>query len=365
MTRAALVFALSAVVRTASAEAPAAQPAAPVSAADAAWSALQADAQPYSPPYGRPEPSSLQGLVDAARDGATVVIPPGEHRGGCLFIEGRKGLTLKAEPGTAWLVSEDSLNDILVIADSQDITLEGLGLLHEPAGHCTGDAIEITRSRRVTVRGCDLSGSGVAGVRAADSADLVIEQNHIHHCTYETVSLYRVLNATVADNLIRQNGEEQTFMEGVELYGVFGRIVVRGNTFVDNPSTPITFTGDPVEPVAGLPEAEVLVSRNLFVRSQSPAKAASVWIPPTEEGAARTAAPGVRRLELRENCFDTSHGRNDLKAHVAVPAILTDNLVVPLDLDPALQVKNPFACRGRGARPIPWRARSRDPSQTE
>ncbi|HOX44478.1 MAG TPA: right-handed parallel beta-helix repeat-containing protein [Myxococcota bacterium] len=358
MSRLALALAAALLAAPAGAEAPAGE--------DAAWATLQAGAQPYSPPYGRPEtPSPLQALIDGARDGATVVLPPGEHRGGCLFIEGRKGLTLKAEPGRTWLVSEDSLHDVLVIADSQDITLDGLGLLHEPAGHCTGDAIEIARSRRVTIRSCDLSGSGVAGVRAAYSADLVIERNHIHHCTYETVSLSWVLNAKVVDNLLRQNGESQTHMEGVGLSTVFGRVAIRGNTFADNPSTPITLDEYPTEPVPGLPAAEVLISRNLFVRSRSPAKRASVWLKPPDQGPAWTAAPGVRRLELRENCFDTSHKRKDLRAHVAVPAILTGNQVVPLELDPGLQVKNPSACSGRGARLIPWLGLSRDPGSGE
>lgn len=326
----------------------------------AAWEVLSARTG-RAPAYGDEKPASLQKRIDEAAAGEVIRIEPGTYRGK-LVIRDKKDLTLTAEPGTVWIVSEGRATDVLRIEDSERITVQGLGLLHDVPGLCTGDAIEVRDSKRVTIRDCDLSGSGVAAVRARGTAALVVEHNHIHHCTYNTVNLKDVYGASVRNNLIRKNDQIGRVPEGVVLRDVYGPIGVVGNTFVDNESTPVTVEVLSPAREEALDRPAVTISHNLFVDSRSPrgGKDASIWLG-GEMGYVRgQSTPGIR---VGGNCFDASHGRKDYEAHVRWLEGAGGNVVGPIELGEDHRVRQPKSCRNRGALPIEWLEEARNPTE--
>ena len=306
------------------------------------------------------EASSLQVLVDQAPDGSVIAIPAGEYYGS-LAIRGRRQLTLLAEPGTAWLIQKDEFADVIVVSDSEDILMQGLGMMHSTPAVCTGDALVIHNTRHVTVRECDISGSGTVGILVAHSADITVEHNHIHHCTQQTVSLVEVYEARIVDNLFRENREEDTTEEGVALIWAEGTVEISGNTFADNTSTPVTILRSPIdlcEENSG-PFASVVIRDNVFFQSQSPEKPESIfhaW----EEGLYPESE--ADKVTVTGNCFEKTDGRSHLEAHVTSGGtVVSGNSVVPIVLDQSFQPASPAECVGKGAPVIQWLPQARNP----
>jgi len=294
------------------------------------------------------ESSSLQALIDRSPDGSVISIPSGEHLG-TLVIKGRRQLTIRAEPGTASLVQEDEFADVMVIVDSEDILVEGLGMSHRTSGWCTGDVLVIHNTRHVTVRECDISGSGAVGIQVTHSADITVEHNHVHHCTYQALSLVEVYDARIVNNLFRENLEQDTTEEGVALVWAEGTVEIADNTFANNRSTPVTIIRSPIdlcEEDSG-PFAAVAILNNVFFNSQSPEKPESIfhaW----EEGFFPES--GAAKVVVAGNCFDRTDERPELEDHVTSGGILVEgNRVLPLTLDEEFRVASPPQCRGKGA----------------
>ncbi|MFW5900586.1 MAG: right-handed parallel beta-helix repeat-containing protein [Halodesulfurarchaeum sp.] len=296
---------------------------------------------------------SLQKLIDQTPDGGTVTIPPGTYEHG-FVVDDRKNLTVTAEPGTVWIVEDDLDATVVDITNSHHVTIEGLGLLHDPVGSCLGDALGIRRSHDITIINNDLSGSGVAGVRASDSANLSIHDNHIHNSTAHPVFLRDVANVEVVGNLVRNNHESRDWrrFQGVNLHSVYGDIVVAQNVFVDNPSGPITvWQHDKANANDVLPTHTITIAQNAFAQNQHP-KRPTIDFEMRGEG--RTAAPSDSRLTIIDNCFDTDQGRTDVDAHVGWASQLDGNIVDEVVVDEDYAVSAPASCVTRVDAPSKW-----------
>ncbi len=246
----------------------------------------------------------------------------------------------------------------MIVEDCEDIHIQGLGMLHSSPGWCTGDALVIHNSRHLTVKNCDISGSGVVGVVATHSADLAIDDNHIHHCTYETIYLSHVFGVEIRGNLLRENEEQDTSEEGISVNQVHGKIEISGNTFVDNRSAPVTIYREKPGDNA-LPYGKILITKNIFSRSKSPHKQASIHDSCPDQD---YCVPGMETVKITGNCFDMTRDRGDIHAHVSRGAETKDNRVVPLTLTGSFQVKYPKECTSAGAGVIPWLDKAREPT---
>jgi len=114
-----------------------------------------------------------------------------------LVITGLTNLTLRAQMG-ATLLASPRYAFVLVFVDCRNLVLEGLTLGHTEEGECVGG--------RVRIQGCDLFGSGVVGLDAADSTGITIRASTIRDCSGGALWATRVRDLRLEDTLIAGNG---------------------------------------------------------------------------------------------------------------------------------------------------------------
>jgi len=70
-----------------------------------------------------------------------------------------------------------------------NIGLSTLTLAHSPPGYCTGGVVRLDSCRDVTIRDCDLHGSGTYGFEINDVDGLLVEDSEVSHCTYGIMNI--------------------------------------------------------------------------------------------------------------------------------------------------------------------------------
>jgi len=223
--------ALSAGATVASAPTPAppsASPSAPPSAAPAPPPAPAAGAPPAKaamPPFTSSAPlenatTSLQALIDAAADGATIRVPRARYvMKEALAIKGRYLLTIEAEPGAEVVNTSDV--EVISIEKSAGIRIHNL-----KAGHllpenltCGTPVVDIRESKSIELTGCELYGCGVVGVSGRDVTGLLVERCFLHHninCALEFIRSrdIRIRLCRIEDNGGLVESEDEVILEG-------------------------------------------------------------------------------------------------------------------------------------------------------
>lgn len=217
--------------------------------------------------------SKVHTLLENAKNGSVVTIPDGEYKSQYFVLKNKKNLTIKGNPGRVWLVSEDNLATIFLLFNCENVTFEGIGFLHKVQGHCTGNAIDVFKSKNIRFDKCDISGCGVIGINANLVENLEVTNSYIHHCSYEMISLYNVRNAFIYNNLFAYNEERTTWEEGVNMVDVWGDIIIAQNSFYKNRCASIVFALEKNEKsIDPLGDGNILVYRNLFNQNAAKAK---------------------------------------------------------------------------------------------
>jgi hypothetical protein len=250
--------------------------------------------------------SAVHELINSAEDGSVIEIPEGEYISEYFEMKDRHNLTLKAKPGTVWLVSDDNLSTIMYMVECTNITLQGIGFLHRTGGFCAGNSIEISGCKNIVLDSCDISGSGTIGV-CADCVDgLVVKNSYIHHCTYQMMSLYNVRDVILFNNLFTYNTENITITEGVTIGSIWGKCIIQNNTFYKNTCCALVFDIQKQEekrkPVGN---GFVYIRRNLFYDNYSYAKLASIFDVFCDEMWGDYTVRAKDVVEFRENVFNT------------------------------------------------------------
>ena len=80
-------------------------------------------------------------------------------------------------------IMQDGANDVVFLENCKNITLMNFKATHiEPKGPlgCTGNVIHIEGCEDVLIENCDLNGSGIVGIAAYRTQNLVVNNNYIH-----------------------------------------------------------------------------------------------------------------------------------------------------------------------------------------
>ena len=168
--------------------------------------------------------ASSRELVQALASNRTILLAPGQYLvsevaqianpavsweeafdGPELVITGLSNLTLRARMG-ATLLASPRYAFVLVFVDCRNLVLEGLTLGHTEPGECVGGVLRLDACGRVRIQGCDLFGSGVVGLDAADSTGITIRASTIRDCSGGALWATRVRDLRLEDTLIAGNG---------------------------------------------------------------------------------------------------------------------------------------------------------------
>jgi hypothetical protein len=168
--------------------------------------------------------ASSRELVQALASNRTILLAPGQYLvsevaqignpavsweeafdGPELVITGLSNLTLRAQRG-ATLLASPRYAFVLVFVDCRNLVLEGLTLGHTEQGECVGGVLRLDACGRVRIQGCDLFGSGVVGLDAADSTGITIRASTIRDCSGGALWATRVRDLRLENTLIAGNG---------------------------------------------------------------------------------------------------------------------------------------------------------------
>lgn len=167
---------------------------APVSAASTTrWVAKDGKAGPRSCEGTRKAPKTIQGAIDRARSGDTIVVCKGTYRE-ALSISGatKERLTIKAAvPGKAVLRTPSTIAGVLVgISDASTVAISGLTVQVDTAAPCgrVTDAFLVSASDHVALSGITIAPRGTAtlgtcgyevGVHVTGSDPVTIKSSRI------------------------------------------------------------------------------------------------------------------------------------------------------------------------------------------
>jgi len=163
----------------------------------------------------------LQAALDRAGKGDVVILANGVYRTvETLRIDAKEEFTLRAELSA--VIECEAYIPIVAIEGSTNVTIENLTLYHvsenrEPDACGPGaSVVDISDSLGVTVRNCELNGSGSVGVNALSSNKLRILDNYIHDNIVAAVvlSMNRARgkpDVVMSGNVIRDNAAPPLF----------------------------------------------------------------------------------------------------------------------------------------------------------
>jgi hypothetical protein len=98
-----------------------------------------------------------------------------------IKISGKENITIDGNGAT--LIMRNMAEDVIYIENSNHITLMNFKATHiEPEGPtgCTGNVIHIKGGANILIEKCDLNGSGIVGIAAYNSNNLIVSNNFIH-----------------------------------------------------------------------------------------------------------------------------------------------------------------------------------------
>jgi hypothetical protein len=192
---------------------------APPNVADTCGSALAGDAEAGGPVVTVPGMfPSLQAAIDAAPDGATIVLSAGVHAGGSIVAGKSLAIVSESGPAATVLDGEGQVGTVLRIEDGADVGLRGLAIrggfggtpFERDGGIVLAGGGLLVRDATAEIVGCLIEdnlagfGGGIAAVDATlvvDSCD--IRLNHAAHDGggfWSTASAGRLIGGAVRGN---------------------------------------------------------------------------------------------------------------------------------------------------------------------
>jgi parallel beta-helix repeat protein len=144
--------------------------------------------------------------IRTAEPGTILTIAGQIHLKAPLKISGKKQLTLLGQRGQSEILVENRFIEVIIIENSSGIVLDGLKLYHQTPQPCDEGVILLLDSERVSIRNCEIHGSGYYGIfTSASSRDITIQNNLIHHSTWFGLQIGST-NTIIRNNNFRNNG---------------------------------------------------------------------------------------------------------------------------------------------------------------
>ena len=151
---------------------------------------------------------SIQAMIDAAPDGATITIPRARYISQqSIIVQARHDLTIICPRGTEILV-DDVDEHVVTITESTGITIQGAHLRHKaPAAdyECHGAVVRAEGSSELHFVDSDLHGCGAIGLSAHECQNILVSRCSIRENSYVAISLNTCENVMIAGNIITDN----------------------------------------------------------------------------------------------------------------------------------------------------------------
>jgi len=151
----------------------------------------------------------LYAAMENAKAGDSIYIIESIELKYPLSVKKKKGLSLigASENGEmATLFNHEEELFIIELEECENIVIESLQMFHDSDFGCSAGVVSIMNCKDVTVRFCDIHGSGAYGFfTGGECEDIFIIHNNIHDCTYWGIEVY-CDNVTISDNTFYHNG---------------------------------------------------------------------------------------------------------------------------------------------------------------
>jgi hypothetical protein len=129
------------------------------------------------------------------------------HDGKELVLTRVVGLTLRGVGKTrSRIITPSHYATVLTLTNCDGITLEHLELGHWPdPGWCAGRVLGIMRTRGVTLKDCDLFGSGTIGIDVERSSKIAVSDSIVRDCESWLVRAFYTKKMLVERTEFREN----------------------------------------------------------------------------------------------------------------------------------------------------------------
>lgn len=103
-------------------------------------------------------------------------------------LKGVKNLTIKGK-GNPRILTEPRYAWVLAFRESGNLHFEGITFGHTEAGYCEGGVLLFDKCHNITIKNCNLYGSGTVGLTLNEVKQFSFLKSHIYECTYAIMSL--------------------------------------------------------------------------------------------------------------------------------------------------------------------------------
>ena len=183
---------------------------------------------------------NLQELINTTPDGGTVTIPMGRYvLSDGLRVHDRNNLTISCAPGSQILVDDISA-DVIEIANSQNIRIEGAFLRHLkplPEYECHGDVLKMRSSENIVVEDSELDGCGAIGVAVWQCRNVQVKQCLIQNNSFNALYFESAENVHIANCIIQDNANLFQMYRSQDIQ-MSGNIIRRNGGYWEEPETP-------------------------------------------------------------------------------------------------------------------------------
>ena len=134
-----------------------------------------------------------------------------------INIMGKENITIDGNGAT--LIMQNMADDVIFIQDSNNITLRNFKATHiEPEGAigCTGNVISMWRSDTILIEKCDLNGSGIVGISAFDSKNVIVSNNFIHENSQYGI-VYQGPQIEIKGNVFEKNANGNIYYSRIDI----------------------------------------------------------------------------------------------------------------------------------------------------
>ena len=175
---------------------------------------------------------SIQGAVDAAQPGDTVIIEEGIYEiEESIRFSDKSGITFQGQ-GEVWILCSDLYTDVFSIVNCEDLNFYTIKARHKefvPEYTCNGSVFSIANSSRIEILDCEFSGSGAIGVYLEYSDNINVSYSYIHHNSFSAFYLSSSTDVVISYNRIVDNAMFMTSYDtgSVEMYGN----IIAGNDY--------------------------------------------------------------------------------------------------------------------------------------
>lgn len=155
----------------------------------------------------------LMDKVKKAKKGDIIKISEGKYnvdKANGFILENKENLVLEIlDDKKVEFFSNFPDCTIISIINCKNVKIEGLNIYHTVETSCFANCIDITASKNITIKNCDIHGSGFYGIYVAEeeTENINIISNVIHNCSYYGLE-YNSKNGQILKNIFYDNYDD-------------------------------------------------------------------------------------------------------------------------------------------------------------